>query len=536
MNKKLKFALVSLVSLITLSSCSLLSYFFQSKVDPFNYEYEGGYLRYDSNYENYQKLPTYKDLNNANGGMVLDSIGEQKMLVVPVEFNDYPISRSSKEPLRKDINRAFFGESDETGWESVASFYHKSSYGQLMLTGEVTDWINLEKETTYLATYVETNKENPNYRALDATYFVLEEVYRQLPKSLLEEYDTDNDGYIDAIYLIYSAPNYQRAGQGALDKDVFWAYSFWYYGNDNAIDPTNTGKPQPYSYAWSSYDFMYNEYGTKKVDAHTFIHETGHILGLDDYYDYGGETSPLGGVDMMDNNIIDHNAFSKMSLGWIDPLYVTGDTDIFLAPFHSSGDAIIINDSWNKMPFDEYILLEYYQPLGLNAQDSIKTVEDLFNNRLRGFSKYGVRVYHVDARLIRNAYYKKNGLTYMSNSNNDYVNKISASYEEDGNTYKVEVAHSNSKDVKPPRNKINEQFSLIALLNASDYNSLSYRYKPKGSIKTMADTSKYADNASLWVEGDYLKLPLFNNGESVGYEIYFGQMLADGAEIQIRRF
>ena len=61
--------------------------------------------------------------------------------------------------------------------------------------------------------------------------------------------------------------------------------------------------------AWGAPD-----YGYGKVDAHTYIHEMGHMLGLPDYYDYSFKSSPTGMYDMQDNNVGDHNPFSKMHL------------------------------------------------------------------------------------------------------------------------------------------------------------------------------------------------------------------------------
>ncbi|MFA6662467.1 MAG: hypothetical protein WCS56_05495, partial [Bacilli bacterium] len=71
-----------------------------------------------------------------------------------------------------------------------------------------------------------------------------------------------------------------------------------------------------------------DEKGKGIVDAHTFIHETGHLLGAEDYYNYRGTSQPLGGLDMMDYNIGDHNLWTKMEYGWVDPIVVTGNAKV----------------------------------------------------------------------------------------------------------------------------------------------------------------------------------------------------------------
>ena len=78
---------------------------------------------------------------------------------------------------------------------------------------------------------------------------------------------------------------------------------------------------------------MYLEY-EDKLDTHTYIHETGHFLGLNDYYSDTPTYSPIGKHDMMDANVGDHNSYSKMLLGWTKPYLVTGNGTIDLNEFY----------------------------------------------------------------------------------------------------------------------------------------------------------------------------------------------------------
>ena len=55
---------------------------------------------------------------------------------------------------------------------------------------------------------------------------------------------------------------------------------------------------------------------------YTAIHETGHQLGLTDYY-ANSYTSGTNAAVMMDRNEGDEDCFSKMLLGWISPQVVT---------------------------------------------------------------------------------------------------------------------------------------------------------------------------------------------------------------------
>ena len=74
---------------------------------------------------------------------------EQKMLVVPVYFTDSSVANDSslRETKRKLINNAFFADETGSTYQSVASYYNRSSYGHLRLSGEVTPWISLEESS-----------------------------------------------------------------------------------------------------------------------------------------------------------------------------------------------------------------------------------------------------------------------------------------------------------------------------------------------------------------------------------------------------
>ena len=95
------------------------------------------------------------------------------------------------------------------------------------------------------------------------------------------------------------------------------------------------------------------------------------MLGIDDYYDYDdskGVDGGIGGGDMMDANVGDHNAFTKLLLGWVDPYVVTGNCSLTLSSFGASGDCVMICK--NKAdPFSEYYIIDYYTPDGLNAME-----------------------------------------------------------------------------------------------------------------------------------------------------------------------
>ncbi len=241
------------------------------------------------------------DYNQAAENYALGSLGTQKLLVIPVYFTDYAMNATAQNAWIDKIDAMFFGDTEDTGWESVSSFYEKSSYGNLNLTGVVTPFYNAGVTTTAFSQWDDVR--NPGLADYyDPTWSLLENAvawYKTFSGSSLDEYDTNGDGYLDAVWLVYANPYSTGSTYGDDRDDVFWAYTYWDY--DNYYDAYIETDPATMTYAWASVYFMSEGYGDalSEVDAHTFIHETGHILGLDDYYtydydDYGATSTPSG--------------------------------------------------------------------------------------------------------------------------------------------------------------------------------------------------------------------------------------------------
>ncbi len=469
---------------------------------------EGGYYR-PSAYS-----ITQEQYKNASGSFSLEATGTQKVLVIPVSFTDYPCG-SGCAARRADLQTTFFGTSDETSWESVASYYEKSSYGKLTLEGIVTPYFEMNMSTAELGLSSRPSSDYLEY--FDPTWIVADQAvawYKNYSSSNLQDYDQDSDGYIDALWLVYNAPSSRNKTYPKAYEDIYWAYTYWNYdnfGNDNPSSPVSM------TYAWASYDFMYDGYGSLGIDAHTYIHETGHVLGLDDYYTYTeGDWGAAGAIDMMDYNVVDHNAYSKFILGWVRPYVIDGSQDvtvITLDPFESSGDFILINNSWNSSAYDEYLAIEFYTPTGLNYKDSLPGGYP--SNNLRAFTEPGIKIYHVDSRL---------GL-YANEDNHfmGYTDRAQPSSE----TYPY-IAASNSSEYSQT-----EEYKLLHLIEA-------------GGINTFKDYDDYATNATLFQAGDTFTPSTFatffprtggrfNDGTQIGYSIAITAMSSTETTLTITK-
>jgi len=337
------------------------------------------------------KLETYNTLQDELDVIGLPSLGDVKVLVFAVDFPDYT-SLSSPVSIN-EIDTAFNGSSSELTYESLQSYYLKSSYDQLEITADVYGFYRASHNASYYENEYEKlyatdpytgdwlyGDDEVTYPDSDIIFEVMEYYDDVIDYS---DYDSNGDGYIDGIYIIYNHPVSYTSG-----SDLWWAYEDVYIYEDTLFDNV-----EPYYFVWSGAEFFVE--GDDNLNARTVIHETGHLLGLEDYYDYDDSdnlnSGGLGGADMMDNAYGDHNAFSKLLLGWIHPWVVTESMTVDISSFAESGDVILFTKQWNGTIFDEYLLLSFYTPTGLNEED-----QDWL------FTTSGVIIYHISARLGNN--------------------------------------------------------------------------------------------------------------------------------------
>ncbi len=440
---------------------------------------------------------SYDDIFKANRSLgVTPSKGNVKIFVVPVNFSDLitVYDFRNKTNLNK-LKAAFSGTKEDYTTEyaeSLKSFYLKSSYGALNFDFVFTDVF------TPSFTSEDFVKRTDDYGT--ETSYLIEEFYsngtigKQKINFLDPSYDVNNDGYVDGVWFIYNDDRVNK-------RTNYWPYTYWYQKNSNINISV---------YANCSVYFTYE--GTSLgYDAHTLCHETGHMLGLDDYYitSGGGNTmSPLGGLDMMDYNIGDHNAFSKFALDWVKPYIVEDDSLLTIKPFESSGECIIIpTSSFNESAFSEYIILEYYTPTGLNELDSKVAYQGLE----KYFTIPGIRMFHVDARLCKAIY---NSYEYLDSN----ITELTYNY-----SYTYEVATSNT-----PNYSYNGE-NLIEAITKDNRSTTG---------------GKATNNSSLFVDGDimdpskytaFFKNSLMHDNTKFEYKIEILYTQSDGACIKITK-
>jgi len=285
--------------------------------------------------------------------------GNVRMLALLISFSDYP---GTTAPATFE-SRLFGSGSGSPPFDSLKNYYERSSYGQLSITGNVLGWYQAPYARSTVAE-TDAGRQNLIKEALD---------FYEAQGHDFSQYDNDGDGTIDYFCVFWTGPHGEWAS-------FWWGYYTWFSDSAYRLDGKRLTN---YSWQWELYNYPSGNFGPSVI-----VHETGHALGVPDYYDYDDSVGPRGGVgglDIMDGSG-DHNCFSKFMLDWITPTVVS--SGVRTVTMRASGlypDAVLFMPGASGGIFGEYFMVQNRNRVG-NDQ-GLFTGSD------------GLVVWHVDARL-----------------------------------------------------------------------------------------------------------------------------------------
>ena len=481
----------------------------------------------DNHYTPIDSCPTTSGLN---------SVAYPKLLVLPVWFSDSSNYSEDREKVRKDIFDSFFGTNEDVGWYSVYTYYMEESLNSCQILGTVANWHETSRESSY---FDDVPKSQLLIKEAVNNYF------QNNPNDSKSSYDIDKDGFYDGVVVIYAAPDYKAryaVDKTGADNTNLWAYCFWMQEKNNSLVD---GVYQDYkvnAYLWASYDFMYDSkkameragsaYGSGvcdhvNLDTHIYIHEFGHILGLEDYYDYNGTSQPAGGFSMQDGNVGGHDPFSLLALGWVRPYIPIDSCEIKISPFQDTRELILLTPKWNK----DNSVFEFYTPTNVNELDTKYLYKDKYP---QGVNDYGIRLWHVDSRL---AYFMN------INSSGKYVfsNVLGNTNKDVASNNGVQTAMCNSYATSDPNST---EYCSVLGSEYYDYNILQLIKKnitknnpPRGNFD---NTDLFKENNSFNMNDykeQFQRKGLLNSGLSLGFSFTVTKIdkSAEEATIKIKK-
>lgn len=250
-------------------------------------------------------------LNFGRTESTFPTIGEQKGLVILVEFADVKFEYGDFDYFHRMLNEEGFSDFGSLG--SARDWFIENSDGKFLPDFDVYGPVILPKEQSF---YGENdmygNDAHPYDMAIDACAMLDEEID-------FSKYDRDGDGIIDNVFLFY-------AGLGEHDsgiKDAVWPHSW---------DLTIAVPDKEYFFD----GVKLNHYactceyprGYERPDGiGTFVHEFSHVMGLPDLYVTNKTTAFTPGEwSVMDHGPYNndrltppnYSSYEKCALGWIE--------------------------------------------------------------------------------------------------------------------------------------------------------------------------------------------------------------------------
>lgn len=157
------------------------------------------------------------------------------------------------------------------------------------------------------------------------------------------QYDNDNDGYVDFVFVIYAG--YGEADGGAATTIWPHTWNLLAAGTRCQVD----GKTVDLYACGNELDY----YSKMHTGIGTFCHEFSHVLGLPDLY----VTNTASHATMNEWDIMDYgpynnegntpptfSAYERFFMGWLTPRLITEPENITLEDLNSSNSALIITE------------------------------------------------------------------------------------------------------------------------------------------------------------------------------------------------
>lgn len=297
--------------------------------------------------------------SNARGSQIdagMPPSGNLNVLCILIEYPDLQHT-FSRDNFAKLMNGPLVD-----GRLSFSEFYAKSSFGNLNIKVDVAGWYKAEKNYTHYSN--------------SAGSLVAEAVNAADQNGIdFTRYDNDKDGVVDGIIVVHAGPG----GEEGLSSQYIWSHMSYI---SRQIDGVYV---RPYCINPEIRNGGYGKNGM--VGMGIFAHEFGHLLGLPDLYDIGGDSEGIGEWGLMgsgnwlgmENMPAGFSAWSKEQLGWIRPLDITDSYQEFsLRSAHEFPDAYKIRTA-NP---DEYFLLENRQQAGIDSE----------------LSGHGLAIWHINTK------------------------------------------------------------------------------------------------------------------------------------------
>lgn len=241
---------------------------------------------------------------------IKDATGDRKILVILMQFTDVQFVKTEY-----DFDQLFNGinYTEDSARGSVHDYYAGVSYGKLQLLCDIVGPFTSKHPREY---YGKNGRDGQDQNPVALFEEAMEYASQQIR---LNEYDVDNDGYLDNVHIVFAG----HGEEAGAPSSAIWSHELTFR--------------QGYSYQ----DVLVDRYscapelrgnsgeGISRIGPH--CHEIGHALGAMDFYDTnnekGGYFEGTGCWDIMasgswnEEGVLpaDFNPYVKMvDFGWVE--------------------------------------------------------------------------------------------------------------------------------------------------------------------------------------------------------------------------
>lgn len=277
--------------------------------------------------------------------------GESNVLVILVQYNDVSFRLDNPyEYFNGMLNDENFSQWGATG--CAKEYFRINSKDQFKPRFDVYGPVTLPQSMAYYGGNNAYGSDTHPAQMITHAVELLD------PEVDFSQYDMDNDGYVDNVFVIY-------AGQGEAT-----------YGGADTVWP-HSGNMIPVGEMVRKDQVMFNHYACcnewlsdRPDGVGTFIHEFSHVIGLPDLYSTEGRlNSTPSSWSVLDYGPYNNNgctppnysAYERCAMGWMDPRKLEGTMNLRLEEIGDSNDACIITLPGTDK---EYFLFENRQQTG----------------------------------------------------------------------------------------------------------------------------------------------------------------------------
>ena len=348
-------------------------------VDSLNQKYAkrpDGLFEKISQSQSQKKMLRAAQMRNSRGAKQLQRSASlaPRGLVILVNFQDLQFQQSNTAAeMDSMLNAENYTYDRSIG--SVRKYFSDQSAGQYTPIFDVIGPVTLPQNMAYYgANDASGNDVLPGDFVLHACSIAAE-----IPGVDFNNYDSNQDGWLDFVYLIYAG--YDEASSSI--EDLLWPASWSlpaaiYFGNSSLTDYTDTlqftfgGKAiglfaysSELNYRISNRNIRgFSLSNPKRNGIGTICHEFSHVIGLKDYYDteygynYNNFLTPdafslmdCGNYNCDGDVPPNYSNYDRFLLGWCTPTLLTDSQEVVIPQDDYSGYCITLNDSL-PTPFD----------------------------------------------------------------------------------------------------------------------------------------------------------------------------------------